>query len=282
MRGFYSHPQNQRIHYILAFIAVIVVVVGIREIYTNVEKEASQRNSCIQKRDFEKQEEYPEIFDEIYEDIKSSSTDQLEDSLPLPSNCYIYKNINDASCLNLGIPAKEAIIYSKCLELDNDQILQGGWEFDTGVNFSNLKIKDSCEIIDIFTTEEMTLENSSISHENLLQYILGGVVGGLLILTLLIFITMKVIIPKLCPRNPTATRVIQNLGGTVVINERNSNLPGMADLPPEYGDIENYPKDDPVPSRPPRAGEAHSNPAFSDSTTVVLPPPQYSEINSNR
>ena len=88
---------------------------------------------------------------------------------------------------------------------------------------------------DIFTTEEMTLETggSSISHENLLQYILGkninylilrissfsgGVVGGLLILTLLIFITMKVIIPKLCPRNPTATRVIQNLGGTVVIN----------------------------------------------------------------
>ena len=56
----------------------------------------------------------------------------------------------------------------------------------------------------------------------------------------------------------------------------------MADLPPEYGDIENYPKDDPVPSRPPRAGESHSNPAFSDSTAVVLPPPEYSEINSNR
>ena len=54
----------------------------------------------------------------------------------------------------------------------------------------------------------------------------------------------------------------------------------MADLPPEYGDIENYPKDDPLPSRPPRAGE-FSNPAFTPDShpEVCLPPPQYSEIN---
>ena len=39
-------------------LAVIVVVVGIREIYTNVEKEASR--NCIQKRDFIKQGEQAE------------------------------------------------------------------------------------------------------------------------------------------------------------------------------------------------------------------------------
>lgn len=106
--------------------------------------------------------------------------------------------------------------------------------------------------------------------------------------------TIKFVIPKLCPRNPTATRVLRNLGAAVTINgiikvnlnsfinclDRNSNLPGLADLPPDYGDIDNYPKDDPLPERPPSSSE-FTNAAFTPDShpDTYLSPPQYSEIN---
>ena len=62
--------------------------------------------------------------------------------------------------------------------------------------------------------------------------------------------------------------------------ERNSNLPGLADLPPEYGDIDNYPKDDPLPDRPPGPSE-FTNAAFTPDShpETYQSPPQYSEIN---
>jgi len=267
------------------FFAVIVVVVGVREIYTNVEKENTKnQRSCVGFSDFRKkndgENEHEDEFQKFEKESSISSTDYSNVTV-----CYIFDAASN--CINLGDSLNGGSIYSKCVVFENPGWcgLTGGWEcaVDNGQDFTDIQIKQSCDgqPIDIFATNEVSSDpDSGISKEHLLQYILGGIVAGILVLTLIIFVTIKFVIPKLCPRNPTATRVLRNLGAAVTINDRNSNLPGLADLPPDYGDIDNYPKDDPLPERAPSSSE-FTNAAFTPDShpDTYLSPPQYSEIN---
>jgi len=271
------------------FFAVIVVVVGVREIYTNVEKENTKNErNCLGfsdvKNKIDEANEHEVEFLQFKEESSISNPDY--DNVTL---CYIFDTAGASrDCINLGGSLNSGSIYSKCVEFQNPGLcgLTGGWEcaVDVGQDFTEIRVKDSCagQTIDIFATQKVSSDAtySGISKEHLLQYILGGIVAGILVLTLIIFVTLKLVIPKLCPRNPTATRVLRNLGAPVTINERNSDLPGLADLPPEYGDIDNYPKDDPLPERPPGPSQ-FTNAAFTPDShpETYLSPPQYSEIN---